>query len=127
MILVDTYVWVDHLRTNKPVLAQLLLQNQVMFHLFVRVEIALRNLQQRNKILSALDNLPQAPLVFNEEVNFFIESYQLFGLGIGYIDSHLQASTRLLGNASLWTRNKRLLLVATKLKIAANFEATNQH
>ena len=125
MILVDTSVWIDHLRNNEPVLAELLLQNQVLCHSFIRGELALGNLQQRNKILTALDNLPQAPLVFTEEVNFFIENHQLFGLGIGYIDTHLLASTRLVGNARLWTRDKRLLLAATKLKIAANFEVFN--
>jgi predicted nucleic acid-binding protein len=125
MILVDTSVWIDHLRNSEPVLAELLLQNQVLCHSFVRGELALGNLQQRNKILTALDDLPQAPLVFTEEVNIFIENHQLFGLGIGYVDAHLLASTRLLGNARVWTRDKRLLLVATKLKLAANVEALN--
>jgi predicted nucleic acid-binding protein len=125
MILVDTSVWIDHLRNNEPVLAELLMQNQVLCHSFVRGELALGNLQQRNKILTALDDLPQAPLVFTEEVNIFIENHQLFGLGIGYVDAHLLASTRLMGNARVWTRDKRLLLVATKLKLAANVEALN--
>ena len=125
MILVDTSVWIDHLRNNEPVLAELLLQNQVLCHSFVRGELALGNLQQRNKIVTALDDLPQAPFVFTEEVNIFIENHQLFGLGIGYVDAHLLASTRLLGNARVWTRDKRLLLVATKLKLAANVEALN--
>lgn len=125
MILVDTSIWIDHLRNNEPVLAELLLQNKVFCHPFIRGELALGNLQQRNKILTALDNLPQAPLVFTEEVNFFIESHQLFGLGIGYIDTHLLASTKLIGNTKLWTRDKCLSLAATKLKIGANFEASN--
>ena len=120
MILVDTSVWIDHLRQNETILAELLLQNKVLCHPYVRGELALGNLQQRNKILTALDNLPQAPLVFTEEINFFIESQQLFGLGIGYIDTHLLASTRLLGNAKLWTRDKILLLAAKKLNLAAN-------
>ena len=120
MILVDTSVWVDHLRNHEPILAELLLQNKVLCHPFVRGELALGNLQQRNKILTALDNLPQVPLVFTEEVSYFIESHQLFGLGIGYIDAHLLASTQLIGNVHLWTRDKRLLSVATKLNLAAN-------
>jgi predicted nucleic acid-binding protein len=122
MILVDTSVWVDHLRTNEPLLADLLLQNKVLSHPFVLGELALGNLQQRDIILTALDNLPQAPLVFVDEVNFFIEHHQLFGLGIGYIDAHLLASTQLIGNAKLWTRDKRLLAVAKQLNIAANLE-----
>lgn len=125
MILVDTSVWIDHLRNNEPQLAELLLQNKVLCHPFIRGELALGNLQQRNKILTALDNLPHAPLVFTEEVNFFIEHHQLFGLGIGYIDAQLLASTKLTGNTKLWTRDKRLFLAATKLNIAANFEVLN--
>lgn len=125
MILVDTSVWIDHLRNNDPLLADLLMQSKVLSHPFVRGELALGNLQQRNKILAALDNLPQAPLVFSEEVNFFIERHQLFGLGIGFVDAHLLASTRLIGTARLWTRDKRLQLVAERLKIAANFEGLN--
>lgn len=125
MILVDTSVWIDHLRINDPLLADLLMQSKVLSHPFVRGELALGNLQQRNKILAALDNLPQAPLVFSEEVNFFIERHQLFGLGIGFVDAHLLASTRLIGTARLWTRDKRLQLVAERLKIAANFEGLN--
>ena len=125
MILVDTSVWIDHLRQHEPQLAEILQQNQVVCHPFIRGELALGNLQQRSKILTALDNLPQAPLVFTEEVNFFIENHRLFGLGIGYIDAHLLASTKLLGNSRLWTRDKRLLLAATQLNIAANFEILN--
>lgn len=125
MILVDTSVWIDHLRANEPALAKLLRQNQVFSHPFVRGELALGNLQQRSIILTAMDNLPQAPLVFDNEVNFFIENHKLFGLGIGYIDVHLLASTKMMGNSQLWTRDKRLLLAAIKLEVAANFDALN--
>jgi predicted nucleic acid-binding protein len=125
MILVDTSVWVDHLRANEPLLEDLQLQNKVLCHPFVHGELALSNLQQRSKILTALDNLPQAPLVFVDEVNFFIERHQLFGLGIGYIDARLLASIQLIGNARLWTRDKRLLAVATQLKIVVNPEVLN--
>lgn len=119
MVLVDTSVWVDHLRVNEPRLADLLRRNQVLSHPFVRGELALGNLRQRDVILSALDNLPQAPVAFADEVNFFIETHALFGLGIGLIDAHLLAATQLMGNAKLWTRDKRLLAVAVRLNLAA--------
>jgi predicted nucleic acid-binding protein len=118
MVLVDTSVWIDHLRSNEPRLARLLTQNSVLSHPFVRGELALGNLRQRQIILSALDNLPQAPLVFADEINFFIETHELFGLGIGLIDAHLLASVQLLGNTQLWTRDKRLLAVAMRLNLA---------
>ena len=119
MVLVDTSVWVDHLRDNEPLLASLLIHNSVLSHPFVRGELALGNLRQREMILAALDNLPQAPLVFDDEVNFFIEAHSLFGLGIGLVDAHLLASTQLLGNTRLWTRDKRLLAVAIRLNLAS--------
>lgn len=118
MVLVDTSVWIDHLRHDEPLLAKLLIQNSVLIHPFVRGELALGNLRQRKVILSALDNLPQAPVAFADEVNFFIETHALFGLGIGLIDAHLLASTQLSGNAKLWTRDKRLLAVAMRLNLA---------
>jgi predicted nucleic acid-binding protein len=119
MVLVDSSVWVDHLRSNEPLLADLLRRNQVLSHPFVRGELALGNLRQRDVILSALDNLPQAPVAFADEVNFFIEAHALFGLGIGLIDAHLLAATQLMGNAKLWTRDKRLLAIALRLNLAA--------
>ena len=125
MILVDTSVWVDHLRANEPLLASLLTRNRVLGHPFVRGELALGNLRQRETILSALDNLPQAPLVFNDEVNYFIEKNVLFGLGIGLVDAHLLASTRLMGNTRLWTRDKRLLTAAVRLNLSAAVEKLN--
>jgi predicted nucleic acid-binding protein len=122
MMLVDTSVWVDHLRVNEPLLVRLLTQNSVLSHPFVRGELALGHLRQREVILTALDNLPQAPVAFADEVNFFIEKHSLFGLGIGLIDAHLLASTRLSGNTRLWTRDKRLLTVAVRLNLAAAVE-----
>jgi predicted nucleic acid-binding protein len=118
MVLVDTSVWIDHLRGNDPLLASLLLQNSVLSHPFVRGELALGNLRQRDTILAALDNLPQAPLVFVNEINYFIETHSLYGLGIGLIDAHLLASTQLIGNVRIWTRDKRLLGVTRRLNLA---------
>lgn len=70
----------------------------MLSHPFVRGELSLGHLKQRDTILSALDNLPQAPVAYAEEISFFIETQTLFGLGIGLIDVHLLASTQLAGN-----------------------------
>jgi len=45
-----------------------------------------------------------------------IEKYRLMGKGLGYIDVHLLASA-LLTNIPLWTLDKRLSSVSTKLGI----------
>jgi len=122
MVLVDSSVWIDHLRENDAVLAELLTQNRVSVHPFVRGELALGNLRQREQILSLLDNLPQVTVAYAEEANYFIEKHALFGLGIGLIDAHLLASTQLTANTTLWTRDKRLMTVAMRLNIAATFD-----
>lgn len=119
MILVDTSVWINHLRNNDPHLVRLLTENSVLSHPFVRGELALGNLRQREAILTALDDLPQAPVAFTDEVNVFIEQHALYGLGIGLIDAHLLASTRLSGNTRLWTQDERLLAAALRLNLAA--------
>lgn len=122
MVLVDSSVWIDHLREHDATLAQLLMQNNVLIHPFVRGELALGNLRQREQILALLDNLPQAIVAYAEEVNFFIEKHGLFSMGIGLIDVHLLASTKLAENTILWTRDKRLLAAAMRLNIAASFD-----
>lgn len=118
MVLVDTSVWIDHLHHKETLLADLLDSNRVLSHPFVRGELALGNLKQREIVLSALDSLPQAPVVYTDEINFFIETHTLFGLGIGLIDAHLLASARLASHAKLWTRDKRLLTAAMRLNLA---------
>ncbi len=118
MVLVDTSVWIDHLRCKESQLVNLLQKNQVLGHPFVRGELALDSLPQRQNILGWLDNLPQASVAFADEINPFIETHSLFGLGIGLVDVHVLASTHLTVNAKLWTRDKRLLAVATRLNVA---------
>ncbi|WP_404359250.1 type II toxin-antitoxin system VapC family toxin [Methylotuvimicrobium sp. KM1] len=117
-VLVDTSVWIDHFRKKEPALVGLLENGQVLGHPFVRGELALGNLPQRHILLGLLDNLPQAPVAFDAEINRFIEANALFGLGIGFVDVHLLASAKLALNATLWTRDKRLLAVATRLAMS---------
>lgn len=122
MVLVDTSVWIDHFRKHDDVLAELLIKNNVLTHPFVRGELALGNLRQRDIILNLLDNLPQAGVAYSEEINFFIEKNALFGLGIGLIDVHLLASAKIAQNTMLWTRDKKLMSAAVRLNLAATFD-----
>lgn len=118
MILVDTSVWVDHLRVGDARLAELLNRTQVLMHPFVLGELACGNLRNRDKVLQLFGDLPQATLASESEVLFFIERHTLMGRGIGYIDAHLLASVTLGGSAQLWTRDKRLQSVAAALNLA---------
>ena len=117
MILVDTSVWVDHFRRSDQSLADLLSSGRVLMHPLVRGELALGNLKPRTEILKLLSNLPHATLAEENELLHIIESQKLMGRGIGLIDAHLLASA-LLDTCKLFTRDKRLLVIANKLKVA---------
>ena len=118
MILVDTSIWIDHLRTGDPELGELLRDGQVLAHPWVTGELALGQLSRRSEILGLLHNLPQATIATDGEVLTLIDKRQLFGLGIGYVDAHLLAATALTPAARLWTRDKRLALVAAQHGLA---------
>ncbi|MBD5804416.1 Ribonuclease VapC32 [Azoarcus sp. Aa7] len=118
MILVDTSVWIDHLRQGNEELAQLLGAGRVRAHPHVIGELALGNLQNRHALLNALQGLPQVLVASDDEVLHFIETNALFGIGIGYIDAHLLAAVRLSPGALLWTRDKRLLAASNRLGLA---------
>jgi predicted nucleic acid-binding protein len=119
LILVDTPIWVDHLRSGDEVMAFLLSEDRVLIHPFVLGEISLGNLHARAAIMRQLDALPRATPAHDAEVVQLIEAAGLFGSGIGYVDAHLLASARLTAGAWLWTRDKRLAAVAERLSVAA--------
>lgn len=118
MILVDTSVWVDHLRAGDEGLIALLGENRVVTHPFVIGELACGNLRNRPEVMRLLQDLPRTPVAGDDEVLFFIERHELMGRGIGYIDAHLLAATTLADPARLWTRDKRLAKVASDLKLS---------
>lgn len=119
MILVDTSVWIDHLRRSDDVLAALLEQGTVLAHPFVIGELALGSLARRDAILRLLRRLPKANVARDDEVMSLIDKEGLSGIGIGYIDAHLLAATRLTVDAMFWTRDRRLLAAAEKLSLSA--------
>ena len=119
MILVDTSVWIEHLRSASAILMELLGDGEVLGHPFVLGELALGNLRQRNDILRALQRLPQATSASYGEVLQLIDREALFGRGIGYVDAHLLAAVLLTTGSKLWTRDRRLQAVAAQLGLAA--------
>lgn len=119
MILVDTSVWIDHLRNGDSTLVNLLNTGQVLTHPFVIGELALGSLRQRDVILSTLNDMPRAKIATDEEVLVLINQSNLYGVGIGYIDVHLLASVRLTPSSLLWTRDKRLRKAANQVGLLA--------
>ena len=118
MILVDTSVWIEHLRKTDTTLVQLLGKDLVLIHPLVIGELACGNLHKRSQILMLLENLPGTKEASNHEVLYFIEHNQLMGRGIGYIDAHLLASTALTNDTKLWTYDKRLNNLSNKLELS---------
>ena len=117
MVLIDTSVWVAHLRDGAIGLEALLNEGQVICHPFIVGELACGNLKNRSEILSLLRALPMAIHAEHEEVMQFIENYSLMGKGLGYIDMHLLASA-ILTKVPLWTLDKKLNEISSKLRLA---------
>ena len=117
MVLVDTSIWVAHLRQGLRRLENLLMDAEVICHPFIIGELACGNLRNRNEIISLLQSLPIAPMIEFEEFLFFLDRNHLMGKGIGFVDVHLLASAQLAG-MPLWTADKKLKSAADQLKLA---------
>jgi len=117
MVLVDTSVWVAHLRHGDVGLDLLLTEGRVLSHPFIVGELVCSNLRRRSEILSHLQALPQAIPAKHEEVLQLIENHQLMGKGLGYVDVHLLASV-FLTRVAFWTLDKKLNKVAGELRLA---------
>jgi len=118
VILVDTSVWVDHLRRGNSTLRRLLDNGEVGCHSFVIGELASGTLRQRATILELLGELPAVPAAEDFEVLELIETRRLMGLGLGWVDAHLLAAA-LIADVSLWTLDKPLASTSQLLGIRA--------
>lgn len=116
MVIVDTSVWVLHLREGNSGLERLLNDGDVVCHPFIMGELACGNLNKRDEILSLLQALPIATEGNHEEIMQLIENYRLMGRGLGYINMHLLASALLTG-VPIWTLDKKLSEVSAELGI----------
>ena len=118
MILVDTSVWVDHLRFRNGTLVSLLEDEQVLTHPFVIGELACGQLRHRREILRLLAALPAATVAGHEEVLALVDGRRLFGRAIGWIDAHLLASAA-LSHARLLTLDRPLSRLAREAQVLA--------
>jgi predicted nucleic acid-binding protein len=119
MILADTSVWIDHLRSSDRELAKQLNNDAIAMHPFVAGELALGPLPNRNKLLAYLDYLPQLRPASQNEVRQMIEAHSLHNRGIGLIDAHLLAAVLINPGTQLWTRDKSLRKIAKGLGVLA--------
>lgn len=116
MVLVDTSVWINHLRNSDHHLQELLLNGEVVCHTHIIGEIACGNIKNRQEIISLLQSLPKTPLIEFEEFLYFVDQNQLHGKGVGFVDIQLLASAK-LGRVPLWTADKRLKAASSKLNL----------
>jgi predicted nucleic acid-binding protein len=119
VILVDTSVWIDHIRKPETKLQELLQIDEVVMHPLVRLEIALGSIANREQVLTDLALLPQAPVAQAHELFSLIEVRRLFRRGIGVTDLHLLASALFDRSISIWTRDRRLGEIADEFSLRA--------
>ena len=120
MILVDTSIWIDHLRSADAKLQALLQNDQIVTHPFIRLELALGSIVSRETVLADLALLPQAPVVANEELFSLIEHKMLYRRGIGLTDLQLVCCALFDRSISIWTRDRRLGEIANELGLRAS-------
>jgi predicted nucleic acid-binding protein len=120
LILADTSVWIDHLRSGNKEMRKQLNQGQIVIHPFIIAELALGSLKERTKTLALLDLLPQVRVARLSELRLMIEGRRLYNLGIGLTDAHMIASVFIDSPTLLWTKDKRLRKVAEHLGVHAS-------
>jgi predicted nucleic acid-binding protein len=123
VILADTSVWVDHLRESDSLLVTLLERHDVLVHPWVIGELALGSIRNRDEILSLLATMPQAAVIDHDAVLDFISTERLYRLGIGLVDVQLLATAHVTSDVLLWTRDRRLGEVASRLSVRFDEEA----
>ena len=121
-ILVDTNIWIDHLRQTEPVLVDLLERDQVCVHQSVITELALGNLKDRLVFLKALERLMIVRSVDDRGVRHLVEERRLWGRGLSVVDVALLASAVVTPGVALWTRDKRLRQAARDMGVLADFD-----
>lgn len=115
MILIDTSIWIDHIRSKDSTLESLLLDGEVLCHPLVTGEVLVGNVRDWRTVRRLMEDLPQAVVAREPEVLDFIERHKLHGTGIGYVDVHLLVSAQLTEEASIWSRDRRLAEAARRL------------
>ena len=119
MIIADTTIWIDHLRSSDPTLERLVAGVEILMHPFVVGELVLGSIADRSHRLRQWADLPVAKVLRHDDLLAFIESNRLFARGIGYTDVNLVASAATSDGVLLWTRDRRLHGVAADFGVLA--------
>lgn len=117
LIVIDSSIWIDHLRKPEPGLGALLMREQALMHPHALGEIALGSLKERDQLIERFLHLPVPNVASEGHVLSMIETDGFIATGIGYTDAHLLASTLITPGGRLWTRDKRLHAQAERLGV----------
>ena len=118
-VLADSSVWVAHFRKSNGVLQSLLATDQVLCHPLIVLELACGTPPSpRERTLGDLKKLQQSVIATTEETLELIEREQFQDLGCGAVDISLLASVLLTPDTLLWTVDKNLDALATRLGVA---------
>jgi predicted nucleic acid-binding protein len=117
VVLVDTSLWIDHLRAGHQQLQALLNDDTIFCHPYIIGELACGNLGNRDDVLALLQALPTVPVLVANEFVFSLDRNRLMDCGIGFVDVHLLASARLAG-VSLWTKDRHLRAAAAHMGVS---------
>jgi len=120
VILADTSIWVDYLRSRNPEMEERLSRGQIVMHPFIVAEIALGSLHNRRKRLDEMESLLEVKVAQLHEVRHMIEAHTLYSKGIGLTDAHLIASCLMTPGTQMWTRDGNMEKVAKPLGILVN-------
>ena len=117
MIIVDTSIWVDHFRRPQKELAALIAKGEIALHPYVFGELALGGFPSKGLVVDEMMELARPPVASTTETLAFIAWAELSGTGVGYVDTHLLISARLLANGKILTKDKRLHAQAKRLGV----------
>ena len=115
MILVDTSVWIDHLRATESTLVNALARDDVACHPLVIQELALGSIKNRDAVLASLGRLTQSPSLNHDELLTLVSAHALWGKDLSPVDAYLLGSVLLSPGTRLWTRDKSLKASAGSL------------
>ena len=119
LVLADTSVWVAHFRSASPGLQSLLALDQVLCHPLIVLELACGTPPSpRERTLGDLKKLQMAVVATTDEILALIEKTQSHDSGCGAVDMALLASVLLTPDTLLWTIDKNLDTLATRLGVA---------
>ena len=120
MILVDSSIWVDHLRVEDRHLTDLIAAEQLVHHAFVTGEVGMGSFstpKARFQTIVFLRGLEPAVIVGEVAFHDYVSVRRLYGTGAGFVDCHLLACVAESAGLRLWTADKRLAREAKRIGV----------